>query len=722
VRTGTIGNDRCDGSIIGDLASGTTLNPGDNLNGGDGTADTLELTLSGNPTSSFLVQTKNIEKLNVGNYDTDNASDATLNLASASGITDIKMTGGGGDTIFTGVASKVNLELSGSAGDVTLTYASGVLAGTDDTQNITLTNAGTANDTVALEIKDADGKGAETLAITSNGSANHVKLSTNTDYKTVTVTGAGKLTMDADGETTVTKIDASAATGGVSIRNLGASNITITGGAGKDALRIDGSTVDSNDSINAGDGTDTLELTAAVGSAAAGAKLAGFDNLYFYQDTTNSTSVTFSQDVGFISGITDVGVSKASYLDDNDSSGDNATFNLSFTGMSATQTGSIAGITSGGDSNDNGTLTVNVSFDLANDTNSDSGKITLGTASAAAATAGANNPITLNVTANDYEDLTLVSQGGSNSINTLTASDATKLTINASKKLTITTLTAGFLKTIDAAASTADVSVGSTSIASTVTGGAGNDTLAGSAQADSISGSAGNDSITGRGGNDTLMGGDGNDIFADAADNNESVSGGTGNDTFKIGAFSNLTSADTIDGGDGIDTLSFDQNANHDFTSDITILSNVTSVEKFLFTAISGKTVIVNDAVVSAAGGTLTLQTSSNYANTFDASSVLGNSSKVVFSATSTVATGQIYKIGNGIDSVTLSSGSDTVEVTNSVYLSANDTIDGGTGTDTLKFTQASNSTITTAQLANVKGFETFSVATGTAQATMSSR
>jgi Ca2+-binding RTX toxin-like protein len=73
----------------------------------------------------------------------------------------------------------------------------------------------------------------------------------------------------------------------------------------------------------------------------------------------------------------------------------------------------------------------------------------------------------------------------------------------------------------------------------------------------------------------------------------------------------------------------------------------------------------------------------------------------------------QTVTIGNGVDSVTLGSANDIVIVSNSSFLSSTDTLTGGTGSDTLRFTSTTNSTITAAQLTSVTSFETFSVKTG---------
>jgi Ca2+-binding RTX toxin-like protein len=120
----------------------------------------------------------------------------------------------------------------------------------------------------------------------------------------------------------------------------------------------------------------------------------------------------------------------------------------------------------------------------------------------------------------------------------------------------------------------------------TINGTSGNDSLAGGTGNDTINGLGGDDSIDGGGGDDSILGGDGDDWLdgdvtePDAASGNDHIDGGAGNDriqgwqgddtllggpgddVFLIGAFSQDFSirpgTDSIDGGDGIDTISFD--------------------------------------------------------------------------------------------------------------------------------------------------------------------
>lgn len=738
---GTSNDDTYVAQIAGDLGTGTTLNAGDSLDGRAGT-DTLIVSVAGASTAavtSAAVTLTGVEKVLVSNFDsnTNDAHDNDFDASLWTGVSTVGLSASNttGDTSFSNLGNIVTAEMSTGSADLTVGYLSTVVEGTADVQALKVSGLSAGTFTA-----DA---GIETVAITSNTVASTLAGVTATGATKLTIAGDKLLTVTGAIGTTMKTIDASASTGGVSLV-LGTADLTVTGGSGNDTIRLDGGNVDANDSINAGSGTDSLQLTAAVTTAANGARLAGFENLFSYFDLTgnaggaNAEALTITQDVSLISGITNVGVTKMTYTDDNDTAADTGAVTAAFTGMSGTQTMSISGITSAGDANDNGAMTAAVTFALATDTANDSGTITLGTASAAAAVAGANNAITLDVTASDYETLTIKNQGGSQTVGTLTAADATTLNIDASKAFTITTLTASAVKNINASTSSANVTVGSVTAAATITGGsgndnftgganadvisggAGNDTLSGGAGNDSVDGGAGNDSITAGTGNDTINGGDGDDIFADAVANIDanatevdSISGGAGNDTFVIADFSDLTSAATIDGGDGTDSIQISEDADIDFTANTTILANVRSIEKITFSALGGggnRTITVNDGIITGGAITLELVTGVTAANTVNAAGVLASTSQVNFTDLAGLAT--TYSIGNGKDNAAMGDGGDTVTVTNNAYLSSSDTLAGGTGSDTLSFTYntASTNTITASQLANVKGFETFSI------------
>ena len=94
----------------------------------------------------------------------------------------------------------------------------------------------------------------------------------------------------------------------------------------------------------------------------------------------------------------------------------------------------------------------------------------------------------------------------------------------------------------DATASNGDILIAIENVTGSSTAG---DTLTGNDGANTLSGLGGDDSLTGEGGNDILLGGAGFDTLI----------GGAGDDLLQPGA--DLGPAQTLDGGDGVDTISF---------------------------------------------------------------------------------------------------------------------------------------------------------------------
>ena len=114
-----------------------------------------------------------------------------------------------------------------------------------------------------------------------------------------------------------------------------------------------------------------------------------------------------------------------------------------------------------------------------------------------------------------------------------------------------------------------------------------------------------NDTLVGRGGNDTLMGGEGNDqlIGGVGVDN---VQGGVGDDVVLLNAVAELAVGETIDGGDGADTLRYTGTA----AATLTLTNLVTNIEQVEIANAAGSTtgiaaINVNAAAVTTNGMTL---------------------------------------------------------------------------------------------------------------------
>jgi Ca2+-binding RTX toxin-like protein len=761
---GGSGNDSFVGSVIDTLGTGTTFNPGDSLSGGDGT-DSLILTMTGNPTAStYVMQSSSVEEIRLGNYDSDVTTDATLDLSATTGITRVETTGGNGDTLFTGLRAPVTIAGSNATGEISVTYASSVLSGTTDVQNVSLTSFGLTGDRPTLTVADAGSSAniAETLAFNVTGS-NFIALNGANNTKTITVTGTGSLAINTGGETTITKIDASGATGAVQILDIGASNLTMTGGAGNDVLRIDGSTINSSDSVNAGEGTDILQLTAAtnVTAASAGAALAGFESVLGQRTEafadSGAAATTVAQLISLLGSSTVGTVGTNSFAlsqtaGGGDGDDETIAYGVNFTGLAAGTNMALSGmsVTDASTTTTDDGLIINFTATarLATDTTNDAITVTLGTATASATstatqsggTQDSNTAFNVILDLDNYETVSLVSQGGANTIsNVNSAVNLKTLNVNAVEALTVSAGTWGLLTTIDASASVKNVNIAATSRASTITGGGGNDTLTGSSLADSISGGVGNDSLTGGGANDTIDGGAGNDIIITSGTNNDVVTGGdgddsitgaTGNDNLNGGAGNDqftidvsdaappvidLSSADTVVGGDGTDTLLLSGTHAAARTLDLsgpseTRLAGVSGVENITIgIATSALTLTLGDISLGSFGGSvgINIATGNTVAHNVNVAAVLNSSSKVTFTGNSAA---NIYTVGNNIDSVNMSSGDDTIRFTNLLFLQATDSINGGTGTDSLSLDTGVSTTVGHARLGALTSVETITV------------
>lgn len=101
------------------------------------------------------------------------------------------------------------------------------------------------------------------------------------------------------------------------------------------------------------------------------------------------------------------------------------------------------------------------------------------------------------------------------------------------------------------------------SLPATVLGGPGNDTIDGTPLTDVMNGEAGNDTVVAEAGDDTVTGGDGDDSI-DGGEGKDVLHGGDGADTVKAGPGDDDirtrdTVADTLDCGEGTDTVAADE-------------------------------------------------------------------------------------------------------------------------------------------------------------------
>jgi Ca2+-binding RTX toxin-like protein len=709
--TGTSANDTFDAQL--NTSGNQTYSPSDTVIGGAGT-DTLNANITTAGAGTFVptaAAMSGIEILNVSG-----AGAAVFNLTNVSELTSMVNNANTGGVTFTNTAATVPVTIANTAGATTVNLKTNTLTGTEDALTVNLQGA-TGNLTIAdVTLSATDTSALETL--------NLVTSNTSSTVNTLTLTTSGVSTINVSGDqdltiTTLTDgtaagvaaktINASTLTGSLTVtgphNTLAQAGNTITGGSGNDALTggagndvisggdgndtitigtgndnvsggagNDGFVVSTNlttsDTIDGGDGTDSLTTSGAI-TGTAGSKVTNVETIV--------VDAAVEVDVSTLTGVTTVRSTSI------------AAGTTTFSGLAGTETLSIRSAVVG-----NATV---VTATKAVDGNADSLAVNIGNAAATAAV------VLTTLNANDAETITITSSSLANTISTLTSTDATKLSVAGSVGLTVSAFTgSSALKTIDASAATAAFIMGAAIGTSGVT----------------LTGGTGADSLIGSAGNDVISGGDGADVVSiGGAGGNDNISGGAGNDTFySVNALSSdITANDTIAGGDGTDSIQFgDATAAGQATYDLTasgILGNVSGIERIVLQdGTQDVSLTVGDDIVGIAGNALTISAN----QTGRAATIINNtlSSTSTVTATQAVA-GQVltYTLGNSIDKATGNTAGDIFNVGTTSYLSASDAIKGGTGTDTLRFTSATASTVTAAQLAGVSSVESFSVVTG---------
>jgi Ca2+-binding RTX toxin-like protein len=704
--SGGAGNDTFNGVVTGANESGTTLQAGDVLAGGSGT-DTLNISIAGSAGAAVTTAAINltgIERISVSNFESsvnNNIIDLAL-VDSALTTLALSASSATGDTQFTNVSKVVAAELSNGSGDLTITYTTTASAGAT-VQALTLANQTGGTFTA---------NGVETLNIASNTLANTVTLAGDA-LATVNVTGAVALTLGTL-PNTATTVNASALTAALTTTLGTGTSVTVTGGSGDDVITTGAAL--SGGSVAGGSGADTLIVgaDAHINTSTIGARYTGFETLLLNGTQTTAAAgddyTDRTQNVGHVAGVTTYGLSNLTL---NGFSGDNtgnATVAYSFTGGTTGQTLSLSGISytdSSTDDSQNDDVALTVSSALTTDGSADVLNVALsGNGTTNAATSA--DELSLSLTLTNYETVNIASAGSStNTINTLDSASLKSLVVTGSRAVTIATLSNNTATTtINASAATGNVSIGATAngstTAMTITGGSGNDTFVAGSGADSIDGGTGNDNLSGAGGADTIIGGTGNDVINGGA-GIDSLSGGDGNDTFTVTTasdFQGLTAAEVVDGGSGTDTLKFEAA----MTLTGTDLTKVTSIEAFEFAATGASSITLSNAYFTAAGVTAVTITDSNTSGalTVDASGL---------SAANSITVDADKGAANN-DSLAGGSGADTFKFTTSssaTALTSTDTVVGGAGSDTLAITLDTNN-LTAVTLTGVSGVEKITV------------
>ena len=325
--TGTSSNDTFTALSQATASAATdTLTVVDVINGGAGT-DTLNITTNADNTDitdGALIT--NIEVVNVRAATA--ATTATLNASSISGLTAVNAAAGAGAVTVTNLAAGASIGIVGNGtvlnGTTTYGYASatgaqvinisgGTTGGAITSSNGTATSVtinSTGADNVVGTIDPVTGTQVTSLTINATTGLEATLNAAYAVTSTLTVTGAGKVTLGGMSTAAFKTIDASAATGAVNVGDIGTVATTYKGSAGVDTVTLNtavtSATFGAGDDVvtsaavaatdagkvDGGTGNDTLVI-AAAGDVSTAAKRAVFTS---FETLNNATAAAVAAD------------------------------------------------------------------------------------------------------------------------------------------------------------------------------------------------------------------------------------------------------------------------------------------------------------------------------------------------------------------------------------------------------------------------------------------
>ncbi|MBX9894574.1 MAG: calcium-binding protein [Nitrosomonas sp.] len=582
---------------------------------------------------------------------TANAADNGISITTGSAAASINVAAGA-------ASDTVSIDATALANNTSLTVTSGGAAA--GTVNITglsgnLTVSNPTSGTIGVAV--ADNTVDDGIAITA--AAANLAITGVADGDTVTVTGfTGSILTGAIGGSTG-KFNITAGTGTSSISTAaGDDTFTFAAGTG----------LTSADTVDGGTGTDTVALTSNTAVAATNFNNVKNIEVITVANTNTAVAIT-TQDTLVAAGamLTLSNAANSGILTFNGSAETNGQFNI--TGGTG-----VDNIT-GGAGDD--TFKFVAGTGLTTDTvNGGTGTDTVTLTGTTAVTATQFNNVS-NIEAITLPDMVNTSVAIT-TVSALVASGATLTLSNAAN--------AGVL------------------------------TFNGAAETDGhfkITGGSGNDTITGGSGNDTLTGGSGSDSIT-AGTGSDTLSGELGNDTFTLAAVSGLTQADVIDGGAGSDTVALTGNTAFTASNDF---DNVSNIETITLANTSTAVSITTKDTLVAAGATLTLSTSTTGGLTFNGAAETDGAFSITSSGASndTITGGSdadSITCGTGTDSIAGGGGDDAITFAAGTGLTTADTVDGGSGIDTVALT--GTTAVAATNFDNVSNIEVITVANTT--------
>lgn len=611
----TTGTDVAVGTALDDTLNGvvstaeTTLNVSDSIDGGAGT-DTLSVVVGA---SAGAVALNGATITGVENFIVRNVSGQTVSQdfalitgetgftsnVSTSAVTVTNLAAGTTATIVgNGAATNANTNIGYIATTATagaLVINSGVTAG-----DVTISGSALASQSVsstgATNVIGVLELAATTTTLTIDAATKlttgEIKNTTAAALTKVTITGAGAVDIDAAALPTTTRtVDASAATGAVSVKagavteatnpsTVDIADVTISTGSGNDLVDVASVVTARELSVSTGAGDDTIVIGTELvdsGTLIAGDVIAGGEGIDTLSMTTAVVAAQITQGaVTTVSGIEKITVSdaltaelttgtfQAGITSVNLSAGANAGTIVFGAGANVVNlAGALAGTLTINDTGSATTDSVTINNTKTTALNMGGGQalvvdgfetVNIVTTGAGAATTQTFGAITV---AADTGGSSAVNFSGGNSVSAaiITAQSVSASGLTGTKALTMTAAMVGKATGVNTLTGSAgaDTLVGDADDTTNINGGAGNDTITGGSDFETIDGGDGNDTIVGGGGADTLNGGAGNDRIT-LGSTTASANGGDGDDT--VTASTNLTFGTTVIGGEGKDTLS----------------------------------------------------------------------------------------------------------------------------------------------------------------------
>ncbi len=559
------------------------------------------------------------------------------------------------------------------------------LSAMTDIEKLTFTTSISMDETHANALSSFTGAAATDDMIINMSTDSNLNLKTGKTFvnvETITVNddnSATNLTNNIEGSDVIDIVN-----GGIG-KNIITGNDgadTLMGNAGDDQFIINaGTDLDAGESLDGGTDTDTIVSNTNDALDFSSVNIAGIE-VVNYEDS-NPTSMTFTgtQTVGFDSivggsGNNTLDISAAGTFDLKD---------ITFTSIEALDFGDgganiitipeVFETIAGGDGTDTIVAGNGSDYDFSNSTLTSIDEMIFFDRAA-----GANQTITVD----EVQATSLNFKGSATGSNDI---------VDVSVKAVIASDGAGTgIKTVDLANVTADGNVEQINVYAAATNGGVGYTLLGTTGNDNITAINGVNSLVGNAGNDVITGGSGVDTILGGA-GSDTIIGGLGNDIMSGGA-----DADTLSGGQGDDTYFYATQT--DLTGDVLSESAGQGSDTIEFTGtdvsytVGAANTLANfETIKLDDGGTMNL-TSTQLGNLTNIEGTAGNTD--ILASTTAGSYDVSTKTLTEINQINLNTTGTNSLSLSAAQLSGLDSIDGGSGTDTINVGDAYNFTGTT--------------------------